>query len=371
MSYSQKMPSKKARFYFFNLAKLLTLFSTIPLHADNSLPKLETIALEESSGDYVNALKTAKKCYASALEGQKETSALLETIHRLENKILFFGSSRLLFDEDLKPRDTLLQLLQLLNMPSTCQDLPEINAWAQKNLLRQGERWEAQPLTFEPLRPQIKPLLMHLGFVEETAPNFNTYQGALVHGALLGRLRLRLSYLVELWKQGIRFKDLYFLTGERPLILPYEDRAAFFNDRLSSLKIRSDWQEPAILPQTEKEMVELIWEQSDIPQEMRQQVAVYFISAPMKTASIGQKLLRPDTEDTVALWLETNPAPGSYLAVTNAPYTNRQDLVIRTLSPKGYTFDTVGSEASPQEKMAIFLDELARYIFQISLLAKK
>ena len=52
--------------------------------------------------------------------------------------------------------------------------------------------------------------------------------------------------------------------------------------------------------------------------------------------------------------------------ITNAPYINREDLAIRTIAPSEYGFDTVGSSAREQEKMVIFLDELARFIFQVN-----
>ena len=68
---------------------------------------------------------------------------------------------------------------------------------------------------------------------------------------------------------------------------------------------------------------------------------------------------------------KTAPLYGRYLAVTNAPYTNRQDLVVRALAPSDYGFDTIGSGASEQEKVAIFLDELARLIFQTKQLSEK
>ena len=47
------------------------------------------------------------------------------------------------------------------------------------------------------------------------------------------------------------------------------------------------------------------------------------------------------------------------------PYTVRQDLVLRTLAPDDFSFDTIGCSARAHEKAAIFLDEVARSLFQL------
>ena len=277
------------------------------------------------------------------------------------------NSSRLLFDENDQPRVKLLQLLELVGMEPLNKSekaIVQINNWAQKNLLRQGERWQEQANRFEELKPKIKPLLSELGFVDATLPHFREYQGAIVHGALLPTVRLRLHYLVEQWKQGIRFPHIYFLSGERPLDALQENKNTFLEDNESLLKVRKDCSEPLEFPKTESEMIQLVWEQSEIPAEMRKEIEVHFINAPMKKDSKSERLLRPTTDDTVEAWLKATPPPGRYLAISNAPYTNRQDLVVRTIAPSEYGFDTIGSGASEQEKVAIFLDELARFIFQ-------
>jgi hypothetical protein len=233
--------------------------------------------------------------------------------------------------------EPLLKLLEIVGMeplnPSE-EALPQINQWAQKNLLRQGERWDKQTDKFEDLTFQLKPLLTELGFVEGTPPHLTEYRGAIIHGSLYPTVSRRLHYLIEQWNRGIRFSQLYFLSSDLPL-----DSG-----------------------QTECEMVRNLWNQSQIPESM-QEVQVFFINAPMKNDTKGNKTIRPTTEDTIIYWLQANPPPGCYLAISNAPYINRQDLVIKTIAGKDYTFDTAGYGAKEEEKMAIFLDELARFIF--------
>lgn len=297
-----------------------------------------------------------------------------KTIDILESKLLNLGSSRILFNENEEPSALFLQLLEAVGKDSSEKSensIEKINSWAQKNLLRQGERWQEQTARFEKLKPIIEPLLVDLGFINDTHSHFQEYQGALIHGGLLPRVRLRLHYLILEWNLGIRFANLYFLSGDRPLETLHENRETFMQDEASPLKIRKNWKEPSNLPKTENEMIQLVWEQSEIPEDMRQSVKVHFIRAPMKDGINGVKTVRPTTDDAVEAWLKTAPIHGRYLAVTNAPYTNRQDVVIRTIAPSEYSFETIGSRANPQEQMAIFLDELARLIFQTKQLIEK
>ncbi|MBJ7450214.1 MAG: hypothetical protein JHC93_07655 [Parachlamydiales bacterium] len=384
MSGSKKLQSKifGAPFIFAG-SIIITLLGMTSLYAGNQVTETQqyirlsqnAIQQYEQSGEYATALKIARDGYEESLKLglAHEIASFSKSVKRLEAELLALGSSRLLFDENYQPRAKLLQLLELVGMEPLNESekaILQINNWAQKNLLRQGERWQEQTSKFEALKLKIKPLLGELGFINASSPHFNEYQGALVHGALLPRVRLRLHYLVEQWKQGIKFSHLYFLSGERPLVAEQESEDLFMQDKDSPLKIRKDWSTPIRFPRTECEMMQLVWDQSEIPETMRKEVQVHFINAPMKIDPKSEKLLRPTTDDTVEYWLKTAPPYGNYLAITNAPYTNRQDLVVRALAPY-YGLDTICSGASEQEKVATFLDELARFIFQTKQLSEK
>lgn len=228
-----------------------------------------------------------------------------------------------------------IQLMKLLGMEEG-EDLDSINDWAQANLLRRGERWEKQSDRYEPLRPEILGLLRELGFVDAKYPVFDEYEGAIVHGGQLSTVELRVNFLIRMWKRGVRFSDLYFLTGERHL------------------------KEQILGVNTETEMIKRLWEISDVPEKMRNGVQVHYIHAKGKGPEV-----RPTTDDTVVTWLAEDPTPGRYLAVSNAPYRCRQDLVKRSIAPKEFLFDTVGPEADPEAPIALFLDEVARTIYQM------
>ena len=279
------------------------------------------------------------------------------------------GCSNTLFDSNFKPKDDLIEVLKLAGMefPAEHQtSIEQINAWAQANLLRNGERWQEQAGKFEDLKDRIKPILSKLGLITASKPQHKDYQGAIIHGGRLQTVRARLKYLLDQWQQGVKFSELYFLCGERPLDDESENSVLMQRDENSPLAIKADWKAPKKFPETECEMIKLIWDQTEIPEQILSSVAVSFISAPMKKNPNSSQLIRPTTKDTIEEWLKSSPAIGTYLAVTNAPYTSRQDLEIKQLSPTNFSFDTIGYGANEQEKVAILLDELARLIFTIT-----
>jgi hypothetical protein len=171
-----------------SLAGMITFSMEIQALSPGQLMISSTISQYEKFGDYAKALTLAK-----------ENNESSQTIERLEKALLHLGSSRLLFDENHKPRAKLIELLEIVGMENP-KEIIQINEWAQKNLLRRGERWEDQTLQFEKLKSKIAPLLTDLGFMNATLPHFNDYQGAMIHGALLCRVRLRLHHLVKQWE---------------------------------------------------------------------------------------------------------------------------------------------------------------------------
>lgn len=272
------------------------------------------------------------------------------------------------FDAKGQASKKMLELLRVVGMDTSLESnctLEKINDWAQQNLLRKGERWETQTARFEALKPELMPLFKDLRMIDASFPQTHIYEGALVHGAILSTVRARVGYLVKQWENGIRFKTLYFLSGERDLQPELEGADALSSDASSSLKIRKDWQGIQTPVKTESEMMKLVWEQSEIPQSMRESLEICFINAPKKQLSGSDNWVRPTTEDTVLFWLKEMPSPGRYLGVSNGPHTIRQHVMTQSLAGNRYAIDTIGTATREGAKMAIILDELARLIFQL------
>jgi len=163
-------------------------------------------------------------------------------------------------------------------------------------------------------------------------------------GATTSRMQMRLDYLKQLWNEGIRFSEVVWLTGERPL----DPKADGLLDRCSN----------------ESEASHILWEEADLPEEMRH-LPVVFIAVPMKME--GALLKRPTTADTIIAWVENFPGVCSALFVSDQPFCGYQFSVVKGSLPETVQFDLVGQGADPRSHpaaAAITLDAIARWIYQ-------
>jgi len=232
-------------------------------------------------------------------------------------------------------------LQKLLEYFGISKDVPfsQVLFETQKLWLQKGkERWEFDA-RYESLKPQLWPLFEEMGLLKQIKPKKSRYDYALVHGALLSRVKERVDYLTSLYQEGIRFDSIVFLTGARPL----EESE---KKQLEGLR-------------TEREMAEWVYERSHLPKE----IPVLFIDAPMKSSKEGV-LVRPQTADTVFYWLKTGPQPGSCLAISNQPYVAYQDAVIHHYLPDVFELETAGPAASGSPSVAILLDTIAKEIYE-------
>ena len=105
-----------------------------------------------------------------------------------------------------------------------------------------------------------------------------------------------------------------------------------------------------------------LWENAQIPEKMRQ-IPYLLIDAPRQEKADGTST-RPNTKDTLIEWLKKNPAPGKCLFISNQPFSGYQDSIARTVIPPTFSIETIGVEANQKLGIAIFLDNLARWIYQ-------
>lgn len=253
------------------------------------------------------------------------------------------GYSTPIQDRTIDPR-ALSELTSFLDIP---QD-GDIIAETQKRWLRKAgqERWEISELSPEQ-RLFVLDWAEKQGIFAPWTPTLKTYDKALILGATTSRMKMRLDYLKELWLQGTRFNEIVWLTGDRPL----DARVDTLTDRCSN----------------ESEAARILWEEADLPQEMRN-LSLVFIAVPMKTE--GTSLKRPNTEDTIIAWLNTAPQPCSALFVSDQPFCGYQFAIIKTCLPPSFQFDLVGQGADATihpAAAAITLDAIARWLYQENL----
>jgi hypothetical protein len=241
----------------------------------------------------------------------------------------------------------LAELTTRLNIPPGTDLILE----TQKQWLRKPgqERWE-----IEELSPSQKLYVLdwatNQGLFEAWKPLYQSYDKALILGTTTSRMQMRLDFLKALWNEGIRFQEIVWLTGDRPL----DNRVDNLTDRCKN----------------ESEAAHILWEETELPAEMRI-CPVTFIAVPMKQE--GSSLKRPNTEDTILAWLQNSPNPCRALFVSNQPFCGYQFAVIKATLPEQYEFDLVGQSfdsTSHPSAAAITLDSMARWIYQEHQIAK-
>jgi len=261
------------------------------------------------------------------------------------------------------PTKNLLNLLTELKIEHDGTLAGIVNV-TQKEWLRPAgkERWEVTGKYINQ-KDILLPLLTNLRLIGDIKPTQSFYDYALMLGAITTTSRQRLANLISQWQQGVRFKKLIFLAGQRPLNPEIESKEILLDKDNKHLPFRKDWKFNNNLPKTETEMMRLIFDQADLPEEMKK-VEVVFVDAPMKKDAQGN-FVRPTTPDTINEWLKTNPLPGSCLAISNQPYVGYQNSTLKTILPPTFTVETIGKKVAIQTiKIPVILDALARWLYQ-------
>lgn len=242
--------------------------------------------------------------------------------------------------------------------------------WFQEGFLR-------YQIKGEPPCDEDRTLLRTLGFIDEIPPPTGvadrydpetratldrplSYTGMLLLGALRSRIVSRLFYLTTVASRLTFNLDwkIYLLGGARPL--DPEKESPFVLCTPAELPFLEGWIAPETLPTTEAEMMKLVWQQSRLPMHWRAEI----VYAPMQPKPNGGTR-PPNTADTVRVWLSDHqPPPGTYLALSNQPFVQYQELVLQRLVPSGFAVYTCGPAASPTLPLATYLDNIAKQLYE-------
>jgi hypothetical protein len=245
-----------------------------------------------------------------------------------------------LLNADSTPTDALQQLLDLLDIPES--NLQNIVALTQIRWMQTGkERWEFE-LIEENKKKQLIPLFKEIGLFDTVDASQTEYDYALIYGGFYRRVQKRVEHLIAEFKRGVRFNKVILLTGKR------------FLD--------PDTDEGTLPFKTETEMMLFVWQNAEMPKAMRN-LPYHLIDAPRREKLDGTSV-RPNTKDTLIEWLATSPEPGKCLFVSNQPFLGYQDSVARTSLPSTFAIETIGIQADQEIPVAVFLDNLARWLYQ-------
>lgn len=270
----------------------------------------------------------------------------------------------------------------VLNSQTPLSDisLGELNAIAQVVFLRPSgkERKDikAENEQFLPYTDlTVLDLFSQIGDIDSLYPQKEAYPYILLNGSTVVNMRERLKTLIELVEQKKLHitpeTKIVFLTGERDLFL--EENEAQLMDP-DPLKQDPSWSRPEILPVTEDQAAEWVWNQSMLPDALRK-ANITFVRAK-KNPKTGA---RPTTFDTVNTWVEQYKSePGVCLSISSQPFVFYQEATTRGvfkktgLLEKGFSVEGVGFGKDKNSEgffeyfkahIAVVLDNFARTIY--------
>jgi hypothetical protein len=231
-----------------------------------------------------------------------------------------------------RPHSALINLFSVLGIP-TNGSFSHLVMEAQKQLLRpkNKERWEIDPLLFAEKREQLLPLLTELDCVNAIPPSPGHYHYLIIFGFVTIDVKEHLNYIAPFLNNGTLTCDqAVILTSSLPI-------APLFKSRHT----------------TEAELMVDAYQTSPLSS-----LPYTLINVPMHATK------RPTTQDTINGWLATAPTPGRALALSGQPFIRRQTSILQTLVPTTFTITPSGPAAEPDLAMGIYLDELARALYQ-------
>jgi hypothetical protein len=230
------------------------------------------------------------------------------------------------------------------------ETLAQANEFAQKNLLRKGERWDAQDETQvnKAIRENQSMLindLRSLNMIDAVEPKHKSYTYALLMGALKATVEVRLAYLQELLQNGHSFDSVVLLGGAREL-----------------RDIEKEGLPEGI--NTEAQMMAYLCAQSASLADKN----VILVDAPMIQKADGT-FTRPTTDSTLVHFAQIAPQDGSCLVISNNPYIVRQTKVTqRILDQSRFPTEGAGPAVNIERTgILMVMDEFARTLYEDTL----
>lgn len=251
---------------------------------------------------------------------------------------------RLLIDQNSFPSPPLIFLLDLMGLSHDYSLKSIVRISQQRWLQPSKERWLFEPREEHRLN-YILPFLDKLGCIDSLFAKDKEYDYALILGGYHTRLQARLAHLIDEWNQGVRFRRIVFLTGER--YLDPQTEAPLFK-----------WEKG----RTEAELMQHMWERNFLAHPLKN-LPFTFVDTPGSKDRTGA-FRRPTTKDTLLKWLSFSPKPGKCLFISSQPFIGYQHSVLATYLPSSFSLETVGAPTEKNLSLSIYLDNLTRWLYQ-------
>lgn len=237
----------------------------------------------------------------------------------------------------------LLSLFSLLNIDHA-GTIESIVAQGQKYLLRApgAERWGIHESTYEQHRVEILSYLRELGLGRSIEPVCGAYDYIIMFGFVTIDVRRHFDFIGSyIQAHTIRPKEIVLLS--------------------SSLALPIDMITYSVDCATEAERMHQLFKESSFAH-----YPYTLIDVPMRHE--GGVIKRPTTIDTVHAWLQKKPTPGTILAVSGQPFIYRQARILQKIVSPHFSITSCGPEAQDELPIAVYLDELARALYEENIL---
>ncbi len=261
----------------------------------------------------------------------------------------------LIVDEQFNLRPSVIELMKITGLEEA-HSLEQAVELTQKHWLRPPNRERAHVQEeFPKLSQQMMPYFSNLGLVNAVQPKGKSYDYVLILGSMYHSFLRRLSFVEQI--EGLRFDKIALLGSHRLLERIYETEPMLESNLLTRV------------PLTEIEMMEALFQESSLFGAIKPSQLIR-IASPMKTRADG-RVTRANTRDTVEDLLAIKPKPGTALIISSQPYVLRQHLVVKNLLEDPWQLESVGEAADPALNSSVYLDELARTLFELNQIKSK
>lgn len=221
------------------------------------------------------------------------------------------------------------------NLKPAAEDFIDLFGEDALSLQAGKERWQLERICDDRLDEAL-PILRRLGCIDSIHAEKNHYDYALVLGSLKLHMQMRLDFLYEQWKRGVRFDEIVLLTGRRDL----NPEREIYPEELK----------------TETDLFVYLFDNHPL-----KKVAPVKVIDSAKCKREDGMLRRPDTAATIRDWRATNPKAGSVLAVSTQPFVGYQNAVLKSLLPEEFDLEAIGPETEIYP-MALYLDNFAKWM---------
>jgi len=244
----------------------------------------------------------------------------------------------------------------LYSMGLSCDgDLKNVVKLTQQKWLKKNDRDTLEEV--DKKRESYIYQLKEAGCIDRILPFKKNYDYCLVLGGQYQTFISRLQYLIDNWEKGVRFRSLVFLGEKRAVDFEKEKKLLLKN---SNNQIRTKVSKK--MPQIEIDMMKFIYENTEVPKEMRALKTV-FIDGAMDISN--REIVLPNIFNAILTWFnEAKPAAGSCLVVSSQPYVGYQESIVRAALNRNFEIEAIGDAALPETKVSIYLETLARWLYQ-------